>query len=88
MRAQLSGARADIAAREVDGEGTFEVGQDIQAGTYRAAASPGCYWARLHSLDASDIIDNQDADGSEVIELLPSDAALEVHGCATLQRVR
>src|SRR3954466_5332428 len=63
LRKQLGQARTAIAKGTFGGTGTFVVGQDIEPGTYRAAASQGCYWARLKSLDTNDIIDNQNADG-------------------------
>ena len=66
--------------------GTYVVGEDIQPGSYRAKASPGCYWARLSSLNTSDIIDNGNADGPVAIDVLPSDRALELSGCADFVR--
>ena len=34
--------------------GTYRVGKDIAAGTYRGVAgADGCYWARLNRLDGS-----------------------------------
>jgi hypothetical protein len=86
LRDRLSGAERQIEDNTVPGTGTYVVGEDIQPGTYRGEASPGCYWARLASLDTSDIIDNQNADGPVVIEVLPSDKALELSSCADLVR--
>lgn len=87
LRSEISGARATIARNTVAGTGTFVVGSDIQPGTYRADARPGCYWARLNSLDTSDIADNDNADGPIVIEVLPTDKALETDGCADFHKV-
>lgn len=87
LEGQISGAKATIAANTVPGTGTFVVGSDIQPGTYRADASPGCYWARLSSLDTSDIVDNDNADGPVVIQILPSDKALETDGCSDFHKV-
>lgn len=75
-----------IAKSTIPGDGTFEVGTDIEPGTYRAEAMPGCYWARLSSLDTSDIIDNNNADGPVVLEILPSDKALQLQGCAEFRK--
>jgi ribosomal protein L29 len=86
LRKQLGQTRTAIAKGTIDGTGTFVVGQDIEPGTYRAAASPGCYWARLKSLDTSNIIDNQNADGPVVVEILPSDKAFETDGCAKFHK--
>jgi uncharacterized protein YlxW (UPF0749 family) len=87
LQGQVSGVRQQISANTVDGEGTYVVGSDIKPGTWRASASPGCYWARLRSLDTSDIIDNDNADGPVVIQVLPSDKALQVSGCSSFHKV-
>lgn len=71
----------------VAGTGTYLVGKDIKPGIYRAASSPGCYWARLSSLDTNDIIDNDNADGPVVVEIRSSDVAFEAEGCATFHRI-
>lgn len=86
LRDQVSGVERQIEDNTVPGTGTYVVGEDIQPGTYRGEASPGCYWARLSSLNTSDIIDNNNADGPVVIEVLPSDKALELSNCADLVR--
>lgn len=38
----------------VVGDGTWEVGKDIQPGTYRAAGGDGCYWAILNGPPTGD----------------------------------
>jgi hypothetical protein len=86
LRDQVRGVHQQIDDRTIPGTGTYVVGEDIQPGTYRAKASPGCYWARLSSLDTSDIIDNNNADGPVVIEVLSSDKALELSNCADFVR--
>jgi hypothetical protein len=50
-------------------------------GTYREPGGTPCYWARLRSLDTSDIIDN--SDGPQVVEIQLSDKAFQTRGCAT-----
>lgn len=87
LQGQVSGARTKIAKSTFSGDGTYVVGDDVEPGTYRAAASSGCYWARLRSLDTSDIIDNNNADGPVVVEILPSDKAIEVARCSTFHKV-
>jgi hypothetical protein len=42
----------------IDGDGTWHVGEDFAAGTYRADAGEGCYWARLQSAHGGDSLDN------------------------------
>jgi multidrug efflux pump subunit AcrA (membrane-fusion protein) len=97
----LDAAAAAVAAREVKvgaaekaaqantfaGDGTYLVGTDVQPGTYKADASPGCYWARLSSLSTSDIIDNQNSDGPVVLQILPTDKAVEVARCGEFHKV-
>ena len=82
----MSGARAEVAKNTIPGTGTFVVGNDINPGTYRAEARSGCYWARLSSLNTSDILDNDNADGPVVIEILPSDKALQASDCADFHK--
>lgn len=86
LKKKVTGARATVAKNSFEGDGTYVVGSDISAGVYRASASPGCYWARLSSLDTSDIIDNDNADGPVVIEVLPTDKAVTVTRCATFRK--
>ena len=83
---KLQGQVQSAKANTVSGEGTFVVGEDIQPGTYRAAASPGCYWARLRSLDTSDVIDNDNADGPVAVQILPSDKAFTAARCADFHK--
>jgi hypothetical protein len=87
LQDQVSGVRHTIAQNTFAGTGTFLVGSDIQAGEYRAAASPGCYWARLSSLDTSDILDNDNADGPVVVQILPSDKAFQASDCASFHKI-
>jgi hypothetical protein len=67
-------------------DGTYQVGVDIVPGTYRTTGGSGCYWARLRSLSTNDIIDNNNASGPVVVEILPSDAAFLTERCGTWQR--
>jgi hypothetical protein len=87
LQSQVSGVRHTIAQNSFAGTGTFLVGSDIAPGTYRAAASPGCYWARLSSLDTSDIVDNDNADGPVVVEILSSDKAFQASDCASFHKI-
>lgn len=84
---RVSGMERSWAANAIPGDGIFLVGKQIQPGIYQAAASPGCYYARLSSLDTFDIIDNNNVDGPVVLQVLPSDTALELSGCSTFHKV-
>lgn len=85
----VSQAEATAKANTFPGTGTYLVGSDIQPGTYRAAASSGCYWERESGTGGSvgDIIANDNADGPVVITVRSSDAALKVSGCADFHKI-
>ncbi len=85
--AKITGLERAADRNSFEGEGTYVVGTDIKPGTYRAAASPGCYWARLASLDTSNILNNDNADGPVVLQVLPSDKAVTVSRCAEFRWV-
>jgi uncharacterized protein YlxW (UPF0749 family) len=86
LQGQTSSVRATIARNSFDGEGTYVVGDDVSPGTYRAAATDNCYWARLSSLNTSDIIDNNNSSGPVVMEIQASDKAIQVSGCGTFHK--
>ncbi|HKW20875.1 MAG TPA: hypothetical protein VJO13_05830 [Ktedonobacterales bacterium] len=68
------------------GDGTFQVGKDIQPGTYRTRqGSPGCYWARLSGFGGSvgEIIANDNTDAPAVVTIAASDKGFESQGCGT-----
>lgn len=63
--------------------GTYIVGRDIQAGTYKGTAGEGfesCYWARLSGLsgDFNELIANDNAEGQFYVEVVSSDFALTI----------
>ncbi|MGH8909038.1 MAG: hypothetical protein ACRD0K_21730 [Egibacteraceae bacterium] len=65
-------------ATQIDGPGTYEVGADIQPGTWRSPQS--CYWARLSGLSGEfgDIIANGGNEGGPaVVQIAESDAAFQ-----------
>lgn len=85
---KISGAEEQAKANQFDGtDGTYLVGADIKPGTYRGTPSDGCYYARLASLDGSDIIDNNNTDGPVVVQIKASDKAFQVRGCGTFTRI-
>jgi hypothetical protein len=68
------------------GDGTFQVGKDIQPGTYRTrSGSDGCYYARLKGFSGSfdDIIANNNTDGPAVITIAASDKGFQSQNCGT-----
>jgi len=67
------------------GDGTWRVGPDIPPGTYRTAASSGCYAARLSGFGGTlgEIIANEFSTVSLVVTIDPSDAGFESSGCGS-----
>jgi hypothetical protein len=67
------------------GNGTFEVGPQVVAQTYRAPGGTNCAWERLGSPNGgvSAIIASNDSAGPAIVTLSPSDVAFESDGCGT-----
>lgn len=75
----------------IETDGTYRVGIDIVAGTYRSGGnSPegesDCYWARLRSLKPTDIIASDIGTGSQVVTIQPGDRAFVTHSCQVWQK--
>jgi hypothetical protein len=72
-------------------DGTYRVGVDIVPGSYHSAGPrPGgesdCYWARLSTLNTTDIIANNISSGPQVVVIQPSDTAFSTRSCQTWQK--
>lgn len=71
--------------------GHFRIGVDLAPGLYRTdAPREYCYWARLADASAEfrDIIANDGGAGHRIVQVLPSDAFLEVSNeCGTWSRI-
>ena len=68
------------------GDGTWVVGSDIQAGTYRSSKTgSGCYWQRLSGFSGEfgDIIVNELTDAISVVEISSTDAGFSTERCGT-----
>lgn len=68
------------------GDGTFIVGKDIKAGTYRTReGTSGCYWARLKDFNADigSILANDNIDDPAIVTISKSDKGFESRGCGT-----
>ncbi|CAM4057340.1 hypothetical protein [Janibacter anophelis] len=71
-------------ATDIPGDGTFEVGVDVEPGTYisDAPSSGSCYWARLSSPTGTDnILDNNISRGQSIVTISTSDAFFETSRC-------
>ena len=71
----------------IDRDGTYLVGVDIMPGMYRTAGGTTCSWARLRSLDASDIIDSWKGSGPQRVQIKESDTAFLTQDCGNWQMV-
>lgn len=71
------------------GDGIYLVGTDIKPGTYKADASPGCYYEIDKDLSdgLESIITNDNVDGPVVIQVPASAAAVKVARCAEFHKV-
>jgi hypothetical protein len=69
----------------IDNDGTYVVSVDVWPGKYRNAGGTMCYWARLRSLDPSDIVDSKKTSGPQVIVIQGSDTAFLTQNCGTWQ---
>ncbi len=66
------------------GDGTWRVGTDIAAGTYRNSdSSGGCYWARLSGFGDTldEIIANEFTYGRSIVTISPTDLGFESNDC-------
>jgi hypothetical protein len=89
LKKDLGILKRQKATSTFEGSGIYMVGTDIRPGTYRAAASSGCYYAVLRKLDGSidAIMSNNNVSGPVVIEVPSSAKGVEVSNCATFTRV-
>ena len=76
------------------GDGTWVVGTDIEAGTYRSDVPAGelCYWERLSGFGGDileDVITNDAVDGPAqvLVEIDPTDAGFTSQDCGTWTKV-
>lgn len=68
------------------GDGNYQVGTDIQPGTYRTqSGSSGCYYERLKGFSGTvgDIIANNDTDYPAIVTILPGDKGFTSQNCGT-----
>jgi hypothetical protein len=67
-------------------DGTWEVGADISAGTYRAHGGDSCYWEILKGPPSGDALENiveNDVASSNVIVTLSDGQWFNTDGCGT-----
>jgi hypothetical protein len=62
-------------------DGLFQVGKDIQPGTYHTTGAPDCYYALLGSSDTGNIISNQLSAGPQTVVI--NSPWFDSEGCGT-----
>ena len=67
------------------GDGTWQVGIDIEAGTYRTDGTDSCYWERVSDFTGAfgAIIANDNPRGPAVVTILEADAGFTSKRCGT-----
>lgn len=71
-------------------DGTYRVGKDIVAGTYRNSdSSQGCYWERLTGFGGAlaEIIANEFTHASAIVTIAPSDVGFSSKDCGTWTKI-
>lgn len=71
----------------IDIDGRYLLFTDIMPGRYRNAGGTMCYWARLRSLNTSDIIDSRKSSAPQTIEIHEDDTAFLTQNCGIWQMV-
>lgn len=72
----------------IDNDGTYLVGIsiiDIQMGTYRNRGGTDCRWARLRSVDPTDVIESGRSTDPQEVVVRASDVAFRTENCGTWQ---
>jgi hypothetical protein len=71
------------------GEGTFIVGTDIAAGTWRATGGTSCYWQRIAAFsgEAHDIIANDNVTGPVTVTISATDKGFTSTRCGTWTKI-
>ncbi|GAB3300884.1 hypothetical protein GCM10027511_16070 [Hymenobacter humi] len=61
---------------------TYEVGSEVQPGTYKTVSCGRCYYERLRNLDGGigSMIDNENVEGQGIVEIKSSDEYVKVSG--------
>lgn len=77
-----------VNARSSFGDGIWQVGEEIQPGTYRSPAGGSCYWARLSGFGGfDDIIVNGGFSKNQTVTISASDKGFETSSCGTWEKI-
>lgn len=71
------------------GDGSYRVGEEIKAGTYRAPGGGNCYWERLKDFkgELGSILANENPSGPTTVTIKSSDAGFQSHDCGGWKRL-
>ncbi|MDQ2745240.1 MAG: ARC6/PARC6 family protein [Chloroflexota bacterium] len=72
------------------GDGTYIVGVDMLAGTYRSSGQTGCYWERVKDFTGSgadSILANDNTDTAAIVTISPTDKGFGSKNCGTWTRI-
>ena len=67
------------------GDGLYQVGTDIPAGTYSTGGGPTCYWATLSDSNANSILDDHSGPGPQTVTV--NTPYFASSGCGTWTKV-
>lgn len=82
-------SRVTASKTHLDVDGTYIVGTDLAAGTWKSSGGDACYWARLSGFAGSlnQIIANNNVFGkSTLVTIRSTDKGFETSGCGTWAR--
>jgi multidrug efflux pump subunit AcrA (membrane-fusion protein) len=81
----VTAAEALIADTTVPGDGTFEVGVDIERGLYRSAGKRGCHYTVTGDANGTDVLIDKQTPGAATVSLR-ADTWFVTRGCAEWTR--
>ena len=73
------------AEQSIISDGIWQVGVDIEPGTYRAEGGESCYWALLNSADTQDIVNNGGFGPNQTITI--DSAWFETNDCGEWEKI-
>jgi hypothetical protein len=79
QQAAVTAAKGELDRTSI-GEGTYQIGVDVQPGTYYTSGDGSCYYAILNSTDTNDIATNDLGAGPKLATLNPG-KWFETSGC-------
>jgi hypothetical protein len=86
LQKKLAQQEGAVQRSTISADGVYVVGKDIPSGTYHTSGNNGgfnnqCYYATLGSTDTSNILDNNNFNGPEMVDVSGAYAFQIVGGC-------